>query len=228
MDEPLSKENTTNSLWKAYKKTIDFKNGLKFAIPEHNKLVEKHEREGLELVYIYIRNSVKTDLNKRNIGDWTSEWKEMHNLLFSRILIKRGKIREKELRIGDPYDDTLKLPQSIRVISLLNELAYRIQQIVSERPKNKEDAYKLLAEVHFKFVMIHPFDDGNGRIARAITDQIALYFGYPMAMVGYPKHNSKKREAYHHAIYMCAKHNNLDPLAQWIGAFIEKMLNQLA
>ena len=38
----------------------------------------------------------------------------------------------------------------------------------------KEDKLNILADIHFRFIMIHPFDDGNGRIARAITDQVSL------------------------------------------------------
>ncbi len=38
--------------------------------------------------------------------------------------------------------------------------------------KNKEEPYIKAAIAHFWFVTIHPYDDGNGRIARAITNYI--------------------------------------------------------
>ena len=37
---------------------------------------------------------------------------------------------------------------------------------------SKEDSYTKAAIAHFWFVTIHPYDDGNGRIARAITNYI--------------------------------------------------------
>jgi Fic family protein len=38
--------------------------------------------------------------------------------------------------------------------------------------KSKEEPYTKAAIAHFWFVTIHPYDDGNGRIARAITNYI--------------------------------------------------------
>jgi Fic family protein len=38
--------------------------------------------------------------------------------------------------------------------------------------KSKMDPVILAALAHFRFVTIHPFDDGNGRIARAITERM--------------------------------------------------------
>ncbi|WP_457743225.1 Fic family protein [Sulfurimonas sp.] len=38
--------------------------------------------------------------------------------------------------------------------------------------ESKEEAYTKAAIAHFWFVTIHPYDDGNGRIARAITNYI--------------------------------------------------------
>ena len=38
--------------------------------------------------------------------------------------------------------------------------------------KKFENIYIKAAIVHIWFVIIHPYDDGNGRIARAITDYI--------------------------------------------------------
>ncbi len=38
--------------------------------------------------------------------------------------------------------------------------------------KSEEDVYTKAAIAHFWFVTIHPYDDGNGRIARAITNYV--------------------------------------------------------
>ena len=42
---------------------------------------------------------------------------------------------------------------------------------------------------HHKFVEIHPFDDGNGRMTRILTNFILMKFGYPISVI---KNENKK------------------------------------
>lgn len=49
----------------------------------------------------------------------------------------------------------------------------------------------LAAEFHYKFACIHPFDDGNGRVARLIMNYILLKHDYPMVII-----KSEDKESY--------------------------------
>jgi Fic family protein len=45
------------------------------------------------------------------------------------------------------------------------------------------DLLWLLARLHHDFVLIHPFDDGNGRVARMLVNYVLMRLGYPPVIV---------------------------------------------
>ena len=50
---------------------------------------------------------------------------------------------------------------------------------------DKEDFNPVLvaSEFHYKFIRIHPFDDGNGRTARILMNFILLQYGFPPVII---------------------------------------------
>ncbi len=54
---------------------------------------------------------------------------------------------------------------------------YRMQEAEREHP------IIIAATVHYRFVRIHPFDDGNGRMARLLMNLILIRHGYTVAIV---------------------------------------------
>lgn len=49
--------------------------------------------------------------------------------------------------------------------------------------KDQIHPVQLAAEFHYRFVCIHPFDDGNGRVARLILNYIMLKNNYPPVII---------------------------------------------
>ena len=52
-----------------------------------------------------------------------------------------------------------------------------------EESRHKYKPIELAAMFHYRYIRIHPFDDGNGRIARLMVNYILFKHGYPMIVV---------------------------------------------
>jgi cell filamentation protein len=60
------------------------------------------------------------------------------------------------------------------------------------------DIIKAIAITHVEFLLIHPFREGNGRLARLISNHMAAQAGYPY--LNYSKLNNELREEYFSAV----------------------------
>jgi Fic family protein len=72
------------------------------------------------------------------------------------------------------------------------ELNVELREFFKWYSKNKDKLHpiELAALSHLKFVTIHPFSDGNGRISRLIMNFILHKNGYPMVVIPYEGRNS--------------------------------------
>ena len=68
-------------------------------------------------------------------------------------------------------------PMSDDILPLLEELVSYV---------NESDDHPLLkaAVVHYQMVTIHPFEDGNGRTARILSDYVLDFYGYGFNQIG--------------------------------------------
>lgn len=82
------------------------------------------------------------------------------------------------------------------------------------------------AVAHLWFVTIHPFDDGNGRIARAITDmQLARADGIPQRYYSMSAQIQKERKGYYTILENTQK-GTLN-ITLWINWFLERLQDAL-
>lgn len=104
------------------------------------------------------------------------------------------------------YDDLTHQPEYIPpmcddVLPLLNELINYV---------NDSDDHPLIkaAVVHYQMVTIHPFEDGNGRTARIVSDYVLDYYGYGFNQIG----SLEEYFAYDVDEYYSSLQMNLPPL----------------
>lgn len=83
------------------------------------------------------------------------------------------------------------------------------------------------AIAHLWFVTIHPFDDGNGRIARAITDmQLARADKTAQRFYSMSAHIQKERKQYYNILEATQKSDDLD-ITKWLEWFLACLNNAL-
>ena len=90
------------------------------------------------------------------------------------------------------------------------------------RSKEREGEHPIIvaATFHYRFVRIHPFDDGNGRMARLLLNMILIKHGYTVAMIRH-----ENREEYLSQLERADKTEDLTAFINYIAASCEYSLN---
>lgn len=105
---------------------------------------------------------------------------EMHQHIFAdSVPDMAGHFRNHEVRIKNMRHRPCHHSQIQHLLhQKLSDINYRLFSIDSITPENFYDVLHLSAEAHYLVAAVHPFSDGNGRIARAIGDYVMLVHGY--------------------------------------------------
>jgi len=89
------------------------------------------------------------------------------------------------------------------------------------RSGHTEDVAAALAEVHVELILIHPFREGNGRIARLLSVLMALQAGLPP--LDFSELQGAKREEYFAAV-QAGMDRDYQPMKRIFGGIIERTL----
>ncbi|NLR10650.1 MULTISPECIES: Fic family protein [Lactobacillaceae] len=93
----------------------------------------------------------------------------------------------------------------------------------SQAVQNDRHPVQYAADLHQKFVAIHPFADGNGRTARLLMNMALTQAGYPVINV---QPNKEARNAYMEALAESRESGNLEPFEALIITYVRETLNQ--
>ncbi|WP_220347584.1 Fic family protein [Thalassotalea euphylliae] len=130
------------------------------------------------------------------------EIKDIHNVIMRGISIEEaGRYRQLDVRAagtGHTY------PAHFLVSGLMDEF---VDWMNSQEAKSLHPL-KLATEVHYRFVSIHPFKDGNGRTARLLMNLSLLRSGYPIVIID----NQKRSEYINSLVFAQDNHDNTDEL----------------
>ena len=132
--------------------------------------------------------------------DLVVEW---HRMLFESTKKEiAGKIRDYDVRVGQ----SKFLPPPHDAVGALVRAFFGWY----EANRNVTNPVELAALVHLKFVTIHPFGDGNGRVSRLMMNHVLYGSGYPMMDVEYGD-----RMSYYKALERSQTKDVEWPFVQW-------------
>lgn len=114
---------------------------------------------------------------------------KMHELWLSKIYFWAGQYRRVNISKGDfPFAAAAQIPQLME--------KFEKEQLTKCTPcnfKDKDEIIKALAEVQVEFILIHPFREGNGRVARLIATLMVLQAGLPLLDFSIIKRNKRNK-----------------------------------
>ncbi|MFN0200992.1 MAG: Fic family protein [Bacteroidia bacterium] len=88
-----------------------------------------------------------------------------------------------------------------------------------EKQEYEHHPLLIAALFHYKFIRIHPFDDGNGRLARILMNLILMHNGFPPVII-----KTEKKEDYYSALRQ-ADGGDLEYFVKYIGEQLIHSLN---
>lgn len=110
------------------------------------------------------------------------------------------------------------------------EIPFKIQELIdwSQKAVNQLHPVQYAADLHHKFVSIHPFVDGNGRTARLLMNLALSEAGYPVVSIMPDK---KSRNEYMEALATSRATGNLIPFEELVADYtistLKKRINIL-
>jgi len=122
-----------------------------------------------------------------------------------------GKYRPGQVRI---LGANFISPNSLKVPQLMEDFV-----IWAKDNSGHINIIKYVATLHYKFVWIHPFVDGNGRVARLLMNLMLIRAGYPPAII-----LNSDRKKYYNALSR-ADRGDFETFFKVIGQAVERSLD---
>lgn len=108
-------------------------------------------------------------------------------------VIHAGQYKTRPNSVITRYGDRFEYASPEETPALMSDL---VNWYNEEEKRGTLSPVELAALFHYRYIRIHPFEDGNGRIARLMVNFILFRHGYPMIVV-----RGKKKQEYHEALH---------------------------
>ena len=163
--------------------------------------LNEFERENIRRAIVWAQKSRKLRLELLS----PEGIRRLHKEMFRDVWRWAGKFRTSEKNVGKVF--SYQVPEEVR--KLCDDTTFQIKQGV-------EDWHRLAVTFHHRLVWIHPFPNGNGRLARLSADLLLSYNGKSPLSWGYSELASDQevRAAYLRSLRL-ADSGEIDPLLKF-------------
>jgi len=142
--------------------------------------------------------------------------RDMHRCWLGGIFSWAGEYRTVELQKG-----SFRWPPAFRVEQNMSGFeADVLRRNTPCRAGKLAGVARRIAEVHAELLLIHPFRDGNGRVARWLADLMALQAGLPAPQYGFENKKFGGRNAEYLAAVVRGYGQDYEPLATFFAEAI--------
>jgi cell filamentation protein len=141
----------------------------------------------------------------------------MHRIWLGPIYSWAGKYRQVDLS-----RDELRFANAALIPKLMADFERGpLRRFTPCRPGTPEKVASALAETHVELVLIHPFREGNGRVARLLAVLMGLQADLPPLF--FDRFSGRKRQQYFAAVRAGLDHN-YGPMAEMFSAVVRRTL----
>lgn len=182
----------------------------------NHTLREYEEMKAHDVAYLLVEEWAKDEerpLSEQNI-------KNLNEIILVRPFWKEaitadGQSTRRLISIGNykEYPNSVRLANGeIFEYASPTDTPFEMQELVKWYREDK-DIYPvtLAAMLHYKFVRIHPFDDGNGRVSRLLMNYVLLNHGFPPIII-----KSEDKQNYLRVLNL-ADIGDLEPFIEYIA-----------
>lgn len=109
------------------------------------------------------------------------------------FVIHAGQYKTRPNSVITRYGDRFEYASPEETLALMSDL---VDWYNGEEERGELTPVELAALFHYRYIWIHPFEDGNGRIARLMVNYILSRHNWPMIVV-----RSRKKQEYLEALH---------------------------
>lgn len=163
-------------------------NDMKASAVSVKMMTEEALSRDMPLTQNFIRTLHHTLLRE----DYT-EYRTLPNGVQTSFVVHAGQYKTRPNSVITRYGDRFEYASPEETSALMSDL---VDWYNEEERKGEMSPVELAALFHYRYIRIHAFEDGNGRIARLMVNYILARHGWPMIVV-----RSRRKQEYLEALH---------------------------